>query len=473
MDLCRNPALLGDWRASQAPLYAALATALQGLLLRGELLPGDRLPPERALADALGLSRSTVVAAYGRLAEGGWVQARQGQGTTVSAGPPGHVARRRRAQPLGNPALQASARGRGESESAAANWIDFSLATALPDLAWISPSEASRQLALRESAYQPEGMWPLRERIAARYRSQGLATTADQIIVCAGAQQALSLLSQLYLSPGDRVLLECPNYFGAIDVFRSSGARLHAVPVQAHCAHASNFIAAAASAPKLIYLCPQLHNPSGQSWPASRSQALLRTVQRAGSSLLVIDDSLAELHFSAEARPLKAPPDAAVVHIGSLSKSLWAGLRIGWLRAPQAMIEPLRHAKACADIASSSLSAAIACDLFDRMDRLLQPRRASLQHQAQQLQAALHEHLPGWSVKAPEGGLFLWAQLPAQGPRAEALCEAAQQVQLRLTPGTAMSVSPERGQDHVRLAFTLPEAQALAGVQRLAALGLY
>ncbi|MCZ8072737.1 MAG: winged helix-turn-helix domain-containing protein, partial [Paucibacter sp.] len=85
MDLCCNPALLGDWRASQAPLYAALATALQGLLLRGELLPGDRLPPERALADALGLSRSTVVAAYGRLAEGGWVQARQGQGTTVSA----------------------------------------------------------------------------------------------------------------------------------------------------------------------------------------------------------------------------------------------------------------------------------------------------------------------------------------------------------------------------------------------------
>lgn len=472
MDLCCNPALLGDWRASQAPLYAALATALQGLLLRGELLPGDRLPPERALADALGLSRSTVVAAYGRLAEGGWVQARQGQGTTVSAGPPGHVSRRRRAQPLGNPALQASLRGRTEG-SAGADWIDFSLATALPDLAWLSPSEASRQLALRESAYQPEGMWPLRERIAARYTRQGLATTADQIIVYAGAQQALSLLSQLYLSPGDRVLLECPNYFGAIDVFRSSGARLHAVPLQARCAHAGDFIAAAASAPKLIYLCPQLHNPSGQSWPASRSQELLRTVQRAGSSLLVIDDSLAELHFSAEARPLKPAPDAAVVHIGSLSKTLWAGLRIGWLRAPRALIEPLRHAKACADIASSSLSAAIACDLFDRMDRLLLPRRASLQHQAQQLQVALHTHLPSWTVKAPEGGLFLWAQLPKHGPRTDALCEAARQTQLRLTPGTAMSVSAERGQDRVRLAFTLPEAQALAGVQRLAALGLY
>ena len=271
MDWPLHPSLLAALRAAlqQSPRYAALATTLQGLILQGELLPGDRLPAERRLADQLGLSRSTVVAAYARLAEGGWVSARQGQGTSVCAGPPGHVASRKRRVALGSPALRRLSTNEHET------WIDFALATAVPDLAWLHPSAAAASLVLRESAYQPEGMLALRERIAARYSRQGLATTPDQILVCAGAQQAISLVAQQYLAPGDSVLMETPNYFGAIDVLRSCGVHLAGIAVQAQARHAPAFTAALAQGRhKLAYVCPALHNPTGLSWSHAGRRAL-------------------------------------------------------------------------------------------------------------------------------------------------------------------------------------------------------
>lgn len=458
--LLRHPALKAALQGS--PLYAALASALQGLILAGELLPGDRLPPERLMAEHLRISRSTVVAAYARLAEAGWVNARQGQGTTISAGPPGHVAASRRALRLGNPALRRE--GNGD-----AGWIDFALATAVPELAWLQPSSQAASLVLRESAYQPEGMLALRERIAARYSAQGLPTTPAQVLVCAGAQQAISLLAQQYLSPGDRVLLESPNYFGALDVFRAAGAVLDELPVQARAAHSAAFSTALASGRhKLAYVCPSLHNPCGISWSRSAAERLARTAAR-GGCLLLVDDSLAELHFEQTPAPLPAPPGAPIVHIGSLSKTLWAGLRIGWLRAPEAMIDRLRRAKACADIACGALNSALARDLLDRYDALLAPRREQLQQQADLLLTGLQQCLPGWRARRPEGGLFLWAELPAQGPDAETWVEAAAAQRVRLTPGSAMTAGPG-WRRHLRLAYTQPSARALEGLQRLAAI---
>ncbi|WP_428504461.1 PLP-dependent aminotransferase family protein [Roseateles sp.] len=464
MDWPLQPSLLAALRTAlqQSPRYAALATTLQGLILRGELLPGDRLPAERRLADQLGLSRSTVVAAYARLAEGGWVSARQGQGTSVCAGPPGHVASRKRRVALGSPALRRLSTNEHET------WIDFALATAVPDLAWLQPSAAAASLVLRESAYQPEGMLALRERIAARYSRQGLATTPDQILVCAGAQQAISLVAQQYLAPSDSVLMETPNYFGAIDVLRSGGVHLDGIAVQAQARHAPAFIAAlAAGRHKLAYVCPALHNPTGLSWSHAAVERLARTAAQ-GSCLLLVDDSLAELHFEACPRPLPAAAGAPVVHIGSLSKTLWAGLRIGWLRAPAPIIETLRRAKANADIACSSLSAALACDLLDRYDSLLAPRRSQLQEQARHLHALLQEHLPSWRVRPPEGGLFLWAGLPTQGRDAAAWVETAAALRVRLSPGPALSVGAGH-ERHLRLAFTQAPALAREGVLRLAA----
>lgn len=447
-----------------APRYALLADALRGLILSGELLPGDRLPTERSLAVDLSLSRSTIVAAYSRLAEGGWITPRQGQGTTVSSGPPGHIASAKRHSQLGSPAL---ARRRSTEQLP---WIDLSLATAVPDPAWLIPSDGSMQLILREGAYQPEGMLALRQRIAARYCAQGLPTTPEQLLVCTGAQQAISLVAQQYLGAGDVVLLEEPNYFGAIDVFRASGARLLGVPVRARGAHAQGFIETLERLrPKLSYVCPGLHNPTGTTWSASACARLGRAAARSGS-LLLLDDSLVDLRFSAAPRPLLPAPGAAVVHIGSLSKTLWAGLRIGWLRAPTAALyEQLRRAKVCADIASSTLSSAIACDLFDRLDALIAPRRTSLQDQSQALLQALHEHLPDWQVRAPEGGLFLWVKLPAHGPRAAEWVTGAEKLNVRLTPGSALAVGGG-GDDYIRLAFTLPSALAAEGIRRLSTL---
>jgi DNA-binding transcriptional MocR family regulator len=204
------------------------------------------------------------------------------------------------------------------------------------------------------------------------------------------------------------------------------------------------------------------------SWPRSACERLARTAAQ-GSSLLLVDDSLAELHFEAGARPLPASHGAPIVHIGSLSKTLWAGLRIGWLRAPEPVIDTLRRAKANADISCSMLSSALACDLLDRYDSLLAPRRRQLQSQAGQLLADLQQLLPDWRARMPEGGLFLWAQLPARGRNAEAWAKAAAAARVRLTPGPAMTAGPDY-QHHLRLTFTQAPALALAGLQRLAAL---
>lgn len=441
------------------PRYAALATALQGLILAGELLPGDRLPPERALATALALSRSTIVAAYGRLADSGWVSARQGQGTTVSASVPGHVAPQRRRVALGNPALLGA--------PADATWVDFGLATAVPELAWLTPSDAAAARVLRESAYQPEGLLALRERIAARYTAQGLPTTPGQILVCAGAQQALALLTQHYVGSGERVLLEDPNYFGALDLFRAAGARLVGIAVKPRGGHVPALIEALATAPKLAYVCPGVHNPTGACWSGAMLERFARAARRAGSSLVVVDDSLAELRFDGAARPLPVT-SYNIVHVGSLSKTLWGGLRIGWLRAETPIVEALRRAKANADIACSALSAALACDLFDRYDALLAPRRAQLQRHGELLRAALRERLPDWRVDAPEGGLFLWPELPASGPDAEALRLAAERQHVRVTAGAALAVEAGGASHRMRLAFTQAPALLAAGVERLA-----
>lgn len=458
MDWSHHPALLRALQQPELPRYATLATALQGLILAGELLPGDRLPPERALAAALGLSRSTIVASYGRLAEAGWVTARQGQGTTVAAGAPGHVSARKRRVPIGNPALRGPV-GDGP-------WIDFGLATAVPELAWLQPSEAASALVLRESAYQPQGLLALRDRLAARYTARGLPTTPEQILVCAGAQQALALVAQHYLAPGDCVLIEDPNYFGALDLFRAAGARLLGEAVRPGGAHAARLAQRLqAEAPQLVFVCPTLHNPTGWGWTPTAGERFARAARRAGSSLVLVDDSLAELRFDAAPPPFTASGHN-IVHVGSLSKSLWAGLRIGWLRAEAPVIETLKRAKANADIACSALSSAIACDLLDRLEALVTPRRAQLELQGRLLREALAAALPEWPCAVPEGGLFLWPAMPTA--QAEPLVQAAEALRLRLTAGPALAVEPGAAANRLRLAFTQPPALLQAGVARLA-----
>ena len=206
-------ALVGELAGERPPRYAALAARIRLLIGDGRLAVGIRLPAERELATALQLSRTTVTAAYPRLREDGWADARQGAGTWTSlpAGP---------AYGAWVPALPtAGVFDLAHAAPAAPPEIVTAFAAALADLPRVLPSHG----------YYPAGLPELRARIAQRYTARGLPTTPEQVLVTAGALDGITVALDVLLGPGDRLLVEHPSYPNALDAVRASGAR--AVPV--------------------------------------------------------------------------------------------------------------------------------------------------------------------------------------------------------------------------------------------------
>ena len=216
--------LLSTWSAHTGPLHTRLSQALESLITEGSLLPGVRLPAERVLAKSLGVSRTTVVSSYNTLREAGWLESRGGSGTWVS--------RKQAATARSWSHSGVVARGsmltllQGDNSAL----IDLAIATTEPlaemvKLASIrAQEEISRLIAQRN--YMPFGLTSLRQAIASFYASTGLPTAMDQILVTSGAQQAISLITSLFVHRGDPVLVENPTYFGALECFRFAGARL-------------------------------------------------------------------------------------------------------------------------------------------------------------------------------------------------------------------------------------------------------
>jgi DNA-binding transcriptional MocR family regulator len=433
---------LGDWRRFDRVQSKALAAAIESLIIAGDLLPGDRLPPERGFAERIGVSRTLVVSAYASLRDAGWVRSRQGSGTEVARGVPGHVAATRRPQRSGNPMTTRRTMDR--------TLIDLSIATAIPDPAWLTLSPGARTAMLQEYAYQPQGMLALRERIAARYDMAGIPTTPSQILVTTGAQQAISLIAQRYAAK-QPVLMEVPTYFGAIDCFRAAGALLRPVPIERTGEGPQGMIRRiAAGEAALAYICPTIQNPTGLIWSVAERRAVVRAAA-ASETLLIVDDSLSDLAFhEAPPTPAMFRPDAPVVTIGSLSKTLWGGLRIGWLRAHEDIVTALAGDRLVHDLGSSLVSSAMACDLLDRYDALLAARRATLAAQRDACVRVLRERLPEWQFAIPQGGMFLWIGIP--GGDAGRFVQHALEQKVVLTPGSGMFAGPGRP-DMFRLSF--------------------
>jgi DNA-binding transcriptional MocR family regulator len=242
---------LGRWSSGRGPLYVLLAARIRTLIDDGELPPGVRLPPDRALASALAVGRSTVVAAYDQLAGEGRIVRRQGSGTRV-AGPASTPPRATTDAPTFLHLLEPK------------DGVIL-LACAAPDTPPAELVEAyTRTLPqLADSAgdigYHPMGHIALRRAIAARYQLRGVPTTPDQVLVTTGGQQALSLLARALVGPGDRVLVEAPTYPGALEAFREEAAGLRALPVGL-----TGFAAGLVKhRPALAYVIATFHNPTG------------------------------------------------------------------------------------------------------------------------------------------------------------------------------------------------------------------
>jgi DNA-binding transcriptional MocR family regulator len=463
MDLVRR---FGNWSAGRGPLYGRLAAAIQSAIESGELPPGAHLPPERPLAEALGVSRTTAVLAYRRLRALGLVDSRQGSGSWVP----------RRAG-LSRPAT-ADARSRSflvdsvtrsaaEEVAGTIGLMGACLAGSSIPLAdeWRA-AEADVAGLANGTGYSPQGWPPLRRAIAERFQARGVPTTPDQVLVTNGAQQAIDLLGRLLVSRDEAVVLEDPTYLGAIDSLTLAGARLVSVPVGEAGAEIAALRRAAAQSPAFVYLVPSFHNPTGCVMPEEARRDVARLVE--STELAVVEDeSLADLTFGREPpRPIAAhAPQAAIFTVGSMSKLFWGGLRIGWVRGPQSLISRLTRLKVAADLSGSPLVQALATRLLAQRETVAGLRRAELRRRFERLTAALRERLPEWSWTEPQGGLTLWVKLPA--PSAEELSRVAPRHGVSIVPGSVHS--PSRGcADRLRLPFVLEEALLDEAVARLA-----
>jgi DNA-binding transcriptional MocR family regulator len=467
-DLAGLERRLGNWSAGAGALYQKLAAGVMRLIREGVLGPGARLPSERRLAEALMLSRTTVVAAYDALHEAGWVERRAGSSTRVSPTSPIVLAARAAARAtalVSSPLLDLLA---DEHHGL----VDFALGTPLPlhglVLDDFELSRAEYAAAAGDVQYHPLGLATLREAIATSYTAGGLETDARQVLVTTGAQQAINLCALAYLQRGDTVLVEDPTYFGALDAFRLTGARLASVPAAARGADPTLIrTRTVASAPRLIYLSPTFQNPTGGVMPPAAREHVAALARETGITV-VEDTTLADLALGGvPPKPLTAyAPDAPIVTIGSLSKVAWPGLRIGWVRAPASMIATLARVKSVMDLGSPSLTQAVAVRVLAHVDRIRTMRRGQLRPRRDTLVRLLRRALPEWRFAVPAGGLFLWVELPAGD--AQEFAQVALRRGVVIVPGTVFS---HEGQCErfVRLPF-LAEPEVLeAGVEGLRA----
>lgn len=429
---------LGGWRTRE-PAYEALADGIRVLCLDNRLAPRTALPAERELAHALGLSRTTVAAAYRSLRESGHIESVRGSGSVTL--------------PLGR---RDDVRGPVPEHE-----IDLVQASpaAWPGLAGVMTEVAHDAAALvARVGYDVLGSRQLRGAIADRYTERGLPTTAEQIMVTTGAQSAIHLLAGTLLRRGDRAAIETPTYPHAAESLRRAGARLVSVPVTTDNGWDLDRAAQAfaRTRPTLGYLMPHFQNPTGRSMSWAEQDTIAR-VARDTATLLVLDETTGELAID----PPSGEPDLAavamvgapVVRVGSLGKTVWGGLRVGWIRADPALITRLMAVRPSRELGTPEFEQAVAAQVLGRMPEILDQRATLLRAGRDALVGALGRTLPDWRVPQVAGGVCLWVELDA--PLSTGLVMAARARGLHLSAGPRFS--PDGGHErHLRIPFTAP-----------------
>ncbi|TDD29128.1 PLP-dependent aminotransferase family protein [Kribbella turkmenica] len=445
---------LGRWSSGRGPLYVLLAARMRRLIDDGDLPPGALLPPDRALAAALAVGRTTVVAAYELLRSEGRIVRRRGSGTRVAGISSSGAVEDAPVDPIfldslesrDDDVLLAICAAPGDPPPQVAE----AYARILPLLGEISG----------DIGYYPYGHPALREAIATRYAGQGVPTTPDQILVTNGGQQALSLLAHALLSPGDQVLVEAPTYPGALEAFREEAAVLRGLPVGL-----DGFEAAVRERrPGLAYVIPTYQNPTGSVLPALVRERLARAAAAAGVPLIE-DEVPADLGFPGTTRPVPmATFGDAVISLGSLSKSVWGGLRIGWIRSPAPLTNRLARIRAVHDLGGNVPAQLAAAHLIAELDDLDLPTELKSRHD--HLQAQLAEHLPSWHVPTVQGGQTLWVRLP-EGD-GNSFAQTAMRHGIAVLPGSGLDVTGS-SESYVRLHFRARPDELTEAVDRLTA----
>lgn len=481
----RGPGLVLELdRALPASLASQVADAIRRRILDGHLPQATRLPASRALARELGVGRNTVLSAYEQLTEEGWLDAAVGRGTFVAAReetPPATGSGRprvpRSAFPWGPLVARSVPQGRVAPRPAPDAAIDLS--GGVPDASTYPAGAVRRALdgVLARHGGEalgygpPAGYAPLREHIATRSSRQGSPVRPDEVLVVGGLQQGLDLLARVLLAPGDTVAVESPTYGNALAIWRLYGARPVGVSVDDRGMSPEALAAVVRQhRPKFVYTMPTFQNPTGLTMDEERRREIMRVASE--MQLAVVED-----HFDTELRyrgralpPLRAhDPRGQVVLLGTFSKILFPGFRLGWIIAPRELLGRLLDVKRATELATSlpmQMAVAEFCkrgELDRHLDRVRRAHGARLDAMLEAIDACFP---PGVRVTRPEGGMFVWVTLP-EGAHASTIAEVAAGRGLLVAEGRLFAADGD-GERHLRLSFVNEPAERIRrGIEQL------
>ncbi len=464
-----------DLRQAQGPLRDHLASGLLAAVGTGDLPLGTRLPAERRLADVLGVSRGTVVAALDQLVDRGVVERRPGSGSYVRSAPV-------TAMPPITVGDQQLVDFWMNHETA----IDLAISSPVePPVDLLEADPVTGDVLLSSSVahgYSAYGEPAMRASAAERLTQQGLPSTAEDVVVTCGAQQGLQLAVQALVRPGDRVFVDSPAYPGLLAILRQTGA----VPIPVRC-DAEGLVprdlarAVDEHGPALVSTCSIASNPSGAVLTPGRRSALLEVIVR--HDLVVLEDlTLIDTVFDVSlltdadgagvdrakvAPPLTADERVRGFAVGSASKLFWGGLRVGWVRTNESWLRSVAQAKALADFGTSPLTQGVTAGLLRQLHAnpdWHRRRRVQLQDRRDLIVELLHEHLPTWGVTAPPAGLSLWVRIP--GTDGAAFAAAADRHGVHVMPGDQCGTNGAYT-DYIRLCFDRDPAMLREAVKRL------
>lgn len=477
-------------RHSNQTLQSQLFEQIRSLILSGKLKPGTPIPATRSLSEQLGVSRNTVLLAYDRLIAEDYLQTQEAVGTYVNShlpldslvlkAPVQSLVLPEKPQARRHPVLF---RGRAQtvanSESNRLN-IDFRVGRLDPHS---FPTKAWRRLLLRHlgtggpnlTEYRsPAGILALREAIANHLGpARGIAVTPEQVIVVSGSQQALNIVARLLVGQRTRVVTECPCYQGAAYVFESYGAQLHPVPVDKHGLQVSKLPPTPVS---LAYVTPSHQYPLGSTLSLKRRVQLLDWAGQVGAYLIEDDyDS----DFRHNGSPLTAlaglDPYGCVIYMGTISKSIGAGLRLGYVVIPSELAEPAKTVKALLDSGNPWLDQAVLADFISSgsyAKHLRHIRRMYIRRR-DCLVAALRTHFGTVELSGLEGGMHVVWHLPPNFPTATEMQAIARRVGVgiyALDSGGAYDYDyKEYSERTLILGYSsVPEPQIREGIARVA-----
>jgi GntR family transcriptional regulator/MocR family aminotransferase len=468
-------------RSSDTALYQQIGERIADLIRTGALAPGDKLPPSRELSSALGVNRATVTSAYEELVKRGLLRSHVGQGTFVaqsrsSSGPAPLRFRFSRAVEAAAERVRLPAVPTIDHPDP----IDFSSLVPDEELFPVRPFREVLDSVLKRKGkvllqYGPSAGHPeLRSYIAERLAVRGVRAAAEDVLIVNGSQQALDLVCRSLLDPGDRVAIESPTYTIVLPLLAQYQARVESVPMTDRGMDlAALERALERSRPRFVFTMPTFHNPTGITTDLGSREDLLRIAARHGTPV-VEDDFDSDLRFEGDALPpLKAlDRHDSVLHIGTFSKGLFPGLRLGWIVAPAPVVETLGRSKLISDYHTSLLLQAAVLEFCRRghYDRHLERLASIYRKKSRTLVRALERHFPpDTRFTKPEGGYAFWITLP-EGVSSEALLSESAKSGVLFTPGTFFFARGE-GDRFLRLSISkVSEDRIDEGVARLSAI---